>query len=105
MEKASGGKRTNSRKRVAAVKASDPHVAKGLRYAQDVVAGKIPACKYVKQACQRQLDDLKKYAKHAVYYFDENLAGRVCRFIECLPHIEGPKAFTLEDGSPNTFEL
>ena len=31
------------------------------QYARAVVAGKIPTCKWVKQACQRQLDDLAKF--------------------------------------------
>jgi len=36
------------------------YVADALRYAQGVVAGEIPACKWVKAACQRQLDDLAR---------------------------------------------
>ena len=30
------------------------------KYARDIVSGKIDACLYVKQACQRHLDDLEK---------------------------------------------
>ena len=39
------------------------------QYARAVVAGKIPTCKWVKQACQRQLDDLAKFK--GVLYADE----------------------------------
>jgi phage terminase large subunit-like protein len=101
MAKAKSGKRTSSRKRPA----SDPHVAKALAYIDDVLADRVPACKYTKLACQRQRDDLERYKDDPVFYWDENLAGRACRFIECLPHIEGPAAFTRDDGTPNTFEL
>ena len=35
-----------------------PHVEAALRYARDVVAGRILACQWVILACKRQLDDL-----------------------------------------------
>jgi phage terminase large subunit-like protein len=60
------------------------------RYAQDVVSGKIPACKFVRQACQRQLDDLA--SPPSGYFFDAEKAARVCQFIELTPHIKGPLA-------------
>jgi phage terminase large subunit-like protein len=72
--------------------ALDPHVAKALLYAQMVVDGEIPNCTFVKQACQRQLDDLERYKNHSLFYFDQDLAGKVCRYIERLPHVKGPKA-------------
>lgn len=59
-------------------------------YAIDVVSGVIPACKYVQQACQRQLDDLVN--PPAGYRFSEEHAERVCRFVELCPHIKGVKA-------------
>lgn len=64
-----------------------PHVDAANRYARDVVAGKILACKWVKLACQRHLDDLKK--KDWPYRFDKKKAERVCKFIELLPHTKG----------------
>lgn len=73
----------------------DPHVAKGLAYCHDVVSGKVPACKWVRLACQRQLDDLERAAGDWRYRFDEGRAGRVCRFLEQLPHVKGPLAGTL----------
>lgn len=70
----------------------DRHVRKALQYAQQVVAGEIPACKWVIAACQRQLDDLARWREDGAYRFDEKAAGRVCRFIENLPHVKGPRA-------------
>jgi phage terminase large subunit-like protein len=61
-----------------------------LKYAEDVVAGVIPACKYVQQACQRQIDDLA--SPPPGYHFDEEKAIRVCEFVELCPHIKGPLA-------------
>lgn len=69
-------------------------------YAEQVVSGEILACKYVKQACQRQLDDLAKFeAGDFPYRWNPNLtdmfgnayypAERICKFIELLPHIKG----------------
>jgi len=69
-----------------------PHVAAGYGYACDVVAGNIPACEYVRQACQRHLDDLKKAAGGWAYYFDHDAAEKVCKFTCFLPHIKGPLA-------------
>ncbi len=63
------------------------YVRTGLWYAREVVAGKIPACEWVRLACKRQLDDLAR--ADWKYRFDEARANRVCRFIEMLPHIKG----------------
>jgi phage terminase large subunit-like protein len=63
------------------------------RYADDVVKGRIPACKWVKAACQRQKDDLKRWTKKtSLFQFDAARASKVCRFIENLTHIKGPIA-------------
>jgi hypothetical protein len=43
-----------------AVKAKHTYAGIGLAYAEQVVSGKIPACQWVRFACQRQLDDLKR---------------------------------------------
>lgn len=69
-----------------------PHTAAGYQYALDVVAGEILACEYVKQACQRQIDDLAEAEKGWLYYFDLNAAERVCKFTTFLPHFKGPLA-------------
>lgn len=59
-------------------------------YAEGVVAGLIPACRFVVQACERQLRDLAE--PPTGYFFDEAKASRVCSFVELCPHIKGPLA-------------
>lgn len=64
--------------------------ARAGRYAGEVVKGKVPAGKWTKLACQRQIDDLKRWrGKAAPYYFDKAAGDHVCAFAECLPHIKG----------------
>ena len=57
------------------------HVAESIEYAQEVVAGLIPACKWVKAACRRQLDDLDRWEHDPTWLFDwrPELADRVIR--------------------------
>lgn len=57
------------------------------QYIEDVLSGKIPSCKYVREACARQKEDLKR--KNFKYSFDIARASHVCKFIELLPHIKG----------------
>jgi phage terminase large subunit-like protein len=72
------------------------------RYAQDVVAGEILACRYVQLACQRHLDDLaKSKRKDYPYRFDPAVAARVCRIAELLPHTKGKWAIT-RPGNPKS---
>lgn len=59
-------------------------VAIARQYAEDVVAGRIVACRYVRLACERHLD-----GGGDRFYMDEAAANRVCRFIELLPHVKG----------------
>lgn len=67
-----------------------PHVDKANRYARDVVAGKIPAGKYVVAACKRHLDDLEAAkAKGYPYRFDPEAGEAICAFGERLPHTKG----------------
>ncbi|WP_043316601.1 terminase large subunit [Microbulbifer sp. HZ11] len=65
-------------------------------YARDVVSGKVIACEHVKRACERQLADLDRDWD---YFFVPELADRVCKFVELMPHIKGEwagKKITLE---------
>ena len=73
------------------------------QYARAVVAGKMPTCKWVLAACQRQLDDLTRFkGKDSPYRFNPKLtdklgrsfypADNLCAFIERLPHVKGPLA-------------
>lgn len=69
---------------------SRDYVAIATAYAEDVIAGRIPACVYVQQACQRQLSDLDRQGREDwPYTFDLERAAHVCRFVELLPHIKG----------------
>jgi phage terminase large subunit-like protein len=79
------------------------YVANAHQYAKDVVAGKLPTCKWVRMACQRQLDDLNRFkGKGSPYRFNPKLtdkdgrtyfpADNLCAFIERLPHVKGPLA-------------
>ena len=66
------------------------YAAIALEYAEQVTAGKIIACRWVKLACQRFLDDLAQQDNVAFpYRFDTQKAGRICRFAERLPHVKG----------------
>ena len=73
------------------------------QYAEVVIRGEIVASKWVRLACQRQLDDLKRFkGKDSPYRFNPTLtnkAGRkfrpadnLCAFIERLQHVKGPLA-------------
>jgi phage terminase large subunit-like protein len=68
-----------------------PHVNTAHAWARGVVAGTRPACKWVRLACQRHLDDLKRAAteKAYPYWFDLDAAERACEFVELLPHTKG----------------
>ena len=66
------------------------HVEAAGIYAQGVLAGDISACRWVKLAVQRQVDDLQREASEDwPWVFDDELASRPCEFIELLPHIKG----------------
>jgi len=59
-------------------------------YARQAVSRKIVVGKWVKKAGQRHLRDLAKSASSDYdYKFDAAKVGRVCRFIEQLPHVKG----------------
>lgn len=60
------------------------------KWARDVVAKRIVACKWVRLACKRHLEDLKRAKKRDwPHKFDRWHGDDVCDFIEKLPHIEG----------------
>jgi phage terminase large subunit-like protein len=77
------------------------YVAIAKQYCKDVTAGRIVACKWVKLACKRQTDDLKRKRKDGwIFKFDEEKATRVCAFVERMPHIKGPLAGQLINLEP-----
>ena len=73
------------------------------QYAEAVVRGEIAGAKWVRLACQRRLDDLKRFkGKDSPYRFNPTLtdktgrkfrpADNMCAFVERLPHVKGPLA-------------
>jgi len=72
------------------------HIDRCNDYARGVVAGKIPAAKYIRLACQKHVDDLKlSKKKEFKYKFDDDAASKACEFIELFPHVKGKWARTL----------
>lgn len=70
--------------------AANPNVNAANKYARDVVSGRITAGLYVRQACQRHLDDLEKAKDKAYpYRFDIAAGERACKFMQLLPHTKG----------------
>lgn len=68
------------------------HCAIAADYAARVLDGSQLACKWVKLACQRQRDDLKRWKEGGPFVWDPEAASRVCRFIELLTHTKGELA-------------
>lgn len=63
---------------------------KGVKYAEDVVSGKIVSCQWVKLACQRFLDDLNS----PDYYMDENKYRTITSFTGVMKHYASGAAGT-----------
>ena len=68
-------------------KRKHPYLAAAYDYCIGVERGKIPACKLVKQACVRQLDDLDRENWHFV--MEPAAAESICETIESLRHVKG----------------
>lgn len=69
-----------------------PRASAGHQYALDVTEGKILACKWVRLACQRYLDDLGRMesgAEDFPYTFVPALAEYPMQVAETFPHIKG----------------
>lgn len=56
-------------------------------YCESVLDGSIPACEWVRRACQRQIDDLARTDWQ--WEWVPSRAAAICQFIEMLPHIKG----------------
>ena len=63
---------------------------KGVKYAEDVVSGKIMACQWVTLACQRFLDDLNS----PDYYLDEKKYRTITSFTGVMKHYASGAAGT-----------
>lgn len=67
-----------------------PNVARAAEFAEGVIAGTIPACRWVRLACERHIADLERWrAKDSPFYFDPKAADRVCDIVQHFPHIKG----------------
>ena len=62
------------------------------RHEEDVRAGRILECEYVKQSVQRNRIDRERYKSSGLYVFSESEGNRVCKFIELLTHTKGALA-------------
>lgn len=69
------------------------YVEQARQYEGDVIAGRTPACKWVRLACERNRRDLGRQETSGFpYRFDQGKAHQICEFAERLPHVKGPKA-------------
>lgn len=59
-----------------------------MQYIEDVVSGKQVACKWVRLACQRHLDDLAHGADRGLW-FDEDAAKHIIDFFQFCRHSKG----------------
>jgi phage terminase large subunit-like protein len=71
------------------------HTDKANRYIHGVLSGGILACKWIKLACQRQVDDLARTDWQYVY--DAAKGDRICKFIELFKHTKGEWASKQEN--------
>lgn len=67
-----------------------PNVNAANKYARDVVAERVVACRYVVLACKRHLKDIEKAKTRSFKFrFDREAAERACKFVQKLPHTKG----------------
>ena len=64
-----------------------PNCYEGDKYAKQVISGKIPACIYVRGACERYIKDVDN--KQADFYFDVEAAERYLRLVQKFHHVIG----------------
>ncbi|GAG38791.1 unnamed protein product, partial [marine sediment metagenome] len=62
-----------------------------IKYADQVLSGKVLACKWVRLACERFIFDLEEVesGQRTDIYFDWDTVARVSRFYELCPHFKG----------------
>lgn len=67
------------------------------QYADDVLSGKVVACKWIKLACERQKRDLENSKNKSFNFrFDDLAAEKICRFSSLINHVKGRTGGTLE---------
>jgi len=72
----------------------------GFKYLTDVLNGDIPACKYTKWACQRQLDDLY-HAHERGYVFSTEMADYFLDTVRTYKHYKGSFAGKFFEPTPS----
>jgi len=69
------------------------HLTLAADYQAGVLDGSIPACQWVRLACERNRKDLDRQDTVMLpFHFDPAQARRICQMAEMLPHVKGPKA-------------
>lgn len=79
---------------------SSQYAERANSYAERVCSGEIVACKWIKRACHRHLNDLKSVGPGYRWTFDPDQVHKVCHFAELMRHEKGAKQgerFILED--------
>lgn len=68
----------------------ESYVSVADRYARDVIAGRRPASKWTRLACERYVGDKRRARQKGwPYRFDRQEVERRCRRLELLPHVKG----------------
>lgn len=66
------------------------HVAIAADYQAAILSGAIPACQWVRLACERNRRDMDRQdSPDFPFHFDPKAAERICRFAELLPYVSG----------------
>lgn len=67
-----------------------PLTASGFGYADDVLSGVVPACRWVRLPCDRHRRDLERVGTEDwPYVFDPARAEKAIHFIQLMPHTKG----------------
>ena len=67
-----------------------PRTASAFQYVDDVLSGVIPACRWVRLACERHRRDLEQAAGDLFgFRFEPAKSEKVLIFIEAMPHTKG----------------
>ncbi|WP_319528977.1 terminase TerL endonuclease subunit [uncultured Cohaesibacter sp.] len=70
--------------------ASHSLTASAFQYADDVLSGRMPACRWVRLACERHKRDLERSeSSDWPYRFNAAQAEKALKFVELMPHTKG----------------
>ena len=85
--------RATARPKKKGKKTHRDHASVAAGWQRAVLDGSFPAGSMMVAAVARQVADLSRQADpEFAYRFDEDAGSRACRFLELLPHVEGPLA-------------